>query len=81
MPTDPTPPNTLPCPFCGYNDVRIDIDRTKFGAFGRATCEICGVVVSGIGVMVPEDGGPADELTASALAAWNSRSAPKGDGE
>lgn len=68
--------NTLPCPFCGYNDVRVDIESNEFGKFGVCACQICGATMHGIGVMVPEDGGPADELTASAIEAWNKRTAP-----
>lgn len=69
--------NTLPCPFCGYNDVHVEIETTGFGKHATASCQICGAEVHGVGVMVPDDGGPSDELVASAINAWNSRSAPK----
>lgn len=68
--------NTLPCPFCGHNDVRTRIRNDMLGKHAECACNICGVVVSGIGVMVPEDGGPPDELVASAIAAWNTRTQP-----
>lgn len=73
--------DTLPCPFCGYNDTKVSIIDDRFGKHAECFCEICGATVSGIGVMVPEDGGPPDELVASAIAAWNTRTAPKGDDE
>lgn len=69
--------NTLPCPFCGYNDVRVDIERDTFGSRATCSCQICGAQVGGIGVMVPTDGGPADELVASAIQAWNTRTEPR----
>jgi len=67
----------LPCPFCGYTDIEVHIERGPFGHHAECACQICGATVAGIGVLVPEDGGPADELTASAIAAWNTRSEPK----
>lgn len=70
--TDP-----LPCPFCGYSDVEVSIEHCDWGHFGRVMCNICGATAHGIGVMIPKDGGPADELTASALEAWNTRTEPQ----
>lgn len=72
-----TDKNTLPCPFCGYNDVRVSIENTEFGKFAECVCEICGARVGGLGVMAPEDGVPADDLVASAIHAWNTRKEPQ----
>ncbi len=78
--SDDEQPNTLPCPFCGYNDTITELaTRGKFGKFAKTMCQICGATVWGVGVMVPEDGGPADDLMASAIKAWNTRSEPRED--
>ena len=66
----------LPCPFCGYTDVRVDINHNnKMARHATATCQICGAKVSGVGVMIGEV--PADDLTESAVKAWNTRTPPK----
>lgn len=71
-------PNTKPCPFCGYNDVKAELEPpTAFCRFAKCVCNICGATVWGVGVMIPKDGGPADELIASAIKNWNMRSEPR----
>lgn len=66
---------TKPCPFCGYNDVKVTLEHGAFGSHAVAKCQICGAEVSGIGVMVGAC--PPDDLTTSAIDAWNTRSEPR----
>lgn len=79
MGSEPDYGDMLPCPFCGYTDTSVEIEKNAMGHIARVSCQICGAEVNGFGVIVPEDGGPADELVASAVKAWNTRSEPRHD--
>lgn len=68
-------PEIKHCPFCGYADVHIQIISDAMGKHAEASCQICGVTVGGVGVMVGHV--DPDELTASAVHAWNTRTEPR----
>jgi transcription elongation factor Elf1 len=66
------------CPFCGYIDHIVEIDRKEpMGAFATVTCNICGVVVAGAGVLVGDDSN--EVLIASAAKMWNTRHESRDD--
>lgn len=69
--------NMLHCPFCGYNDTVTAIMDGGLGRHATVTCNICGVSVAGLGVLIGDV--PDDELTASAVQAWNTRTDPVQD--